>query len=299
MHSLIDTHVHFDLDPVVAAAWVNRAQEAGVTRFVAVGGSPELNAAALAVARAFPQQIKLAVGLDRSQAGKDAGCRMRDAGCGTQDAGCGMQDVRCGLNSQPGNEKTACALPASDFTLPADLPLAAIGEVGLDYHCHPETKDAQRNLFAEMLRLAGTHNLPAIIHSREADDDTLRVLDESGSKTRRDAGAVGVAHCFTGGPEFARALLDRGLYLSFSGIVTFRNADLLRGVARLVPEDRILIETDSPFLTPVPLRGQSNEPAFVTHVAKLLASVRNVPLEQLVEQTSANAARLFGAWPRD
>ena len=283
MHSLTDTHVHFDPDPVVAAAWVKRAQEAGVTRYVAVGGAPDLNAAALAAARAFPQQVKLAVGLDRSQVGKNSGF--------------GIQDSESDLDSRTKAEKLI--LPSSVFRLPADTPLAAIGEVGLDYYHSQENRPAQCELFAAMLRLAAERNLPAILHTREADADTLRVLDESGSQTRRDAGALGVAHCFTGGPEFARALLDRGLYISFSGIVTFRNAEALRGVARLVPADRILIETDSPFLTPIPLRGQPNEPAFITHVAKLLASLRNAPLEQFAEQTRANAERLFGAWPRD
>ena len=107
---------------------------------------------------------------------------------------------------------------------------------------------------------------------------------------------MGVVHCYTGGPEFARKLLDRGLYLSFSGILTFRNADMLREVARLVPADRLLIETDSPFLAPVPKRGQRNEPAFVVHVAELLATLRGVTLEELADQTKANAERLFGAW---
>jgi len=100
-----------------------------------------------------------------------------------------------------------------------------------------------------------------------------------------------------GGPDFARALLDRGLYLGFSGILTFRSADMLRGVARTVPADRLLIETDSPFLAPVPKRGQRNEPAFVVHVAELLATLRGVTLDELADQTNANAERLFGAWP--
>ena len=265
-----DTHVHFDASSAATAACVQHALAAGVTRLVAVGGSAELNASAVAAARAFPGCVRLALGWDRDQA-------------------CQRPEVR--------GQASAFSLQPLAFSLPDDIPLAAIGEIGLDYHYHPEAKTAQCALLAEMLRLAGERNLPAIIHTRDADEDTLRVLDETASKTRRGTGALGVVHCYTGGPDFARALLDRGLYLSFSGILTFRNADMLRGVARLVPADRLLIETDSPFLAPVPKRGQRNEPAFVVHVAELLATLRGVALEELANQTNANAERLFGAWP--
>lgn len=272
---LTDTHVHFDASSAATAACVARAREAGVTRLLAVGGSPELNAAAIAAARAFPQHVRLALGLDRDQAG--------------------LQIAESSQEPRTKNEERA-----STFSLQPSafgLSLAAIGEIGLDYHYHPETREAQCALFAEMLRLGTTRDLPVIIHTREADDDTLRVLDDAASKTRRASGVLGVVHCYTGGPEFARALLDRGLYLGFGGIVTFRNADMLRGVARLVPADRLLIETDSPFLAPVPKRGQRNEPAFVVHVAALLAELRGVPVDELAEQTNQNAERLFGAWP--
>jgi len=262
-----DTHVHFDASSAATAACMKRALEAGVTRLVAVGGSAELNAAAMAAARAFPDHVRLAVGWDRDQAEKDSGFRIQNG--------------------------TANEARPSAFSLPPDVPLAAIGEIGLDYHYHPDTKDAQCVLFAEMLRLATARKLPAIIHTRDADEDTLRVLDEAGSPALAAEGRLGVVHSFTGGPEFARALLDRGLYLSFSGIVTFRNADRLRSVARSVPADRLLIETDSPFLAPVPKRGQRNEPAFVVHVAELLATLRGVTLEQLAEQTNRNAEQLF------
>ena len=258
MPTYTDTHVHFDASSAATNACVQRAQAAGVTRLLAVGGSPELNEAALAAAGAFPGPVKLALGWDRDQAGQDS----------------------------------AFSLHASAVS-PS---LSAIGEIGLDYHYHPETQAAQCELFAAMLRLGGERSLPVIIHTREADADTLRVLDEAGSRAQAAAGRLGVVHCFTGGAEFARALLDRGLYLSFSGILTFRNADMLRSVARLVPADRLLIETDSPFLAPIPRRGQRNEPAFVVHVAEMLAALRGVTLEELAEQTNANAERLFGSW---
>ncbi|MFZ4398262.1 MAG: TatD family hydrolase [Kiritimatiellia bacterium] len=287
MPFLTDTHVHFDLSAATTAACVQRALEAGVTRLMAVGGSAELNASALAAARAFPGSVRLALGWDRDQAGRlDSGTVERWDGLTVSPS--------YRPTVQPSNRPTVS--PADRLTVPSDTPLAAIGEIGLDYHYHHETREAQCELFGSMLRLAAERDLPAIIHTREADDDTLRVLAACGSRSRGEDGRLGVVHCFTGGPEFARALLARGLYLSFSGIVTFRNADLLREVARQVPADRLLLETDSPFLAPVPKRGQRNEPAFVVHVAELLATLRGVTLAELADQTNRNAARLFGAW---
>jgi TatD DNase family protein len=258
---LTDTHVHFFSSSDATAAIIERACAAGVTRLLAVGGSDELNAAACAAAAAFPATVRLAIGLDRSQA------------LGA--------DVRL----------------EAFTTHAAALHLAAIGEAGLDYHYHPDTRPEQRALFAAMLRLAGNRELPIIVHARDADDDTLAVLDDAGSRALAAAGRLGVVHCFTGDRAFAGHLLDRGLYISFSGIVTFANADALRQVAAYVPADRLLIETDSPFLAPVPRRGQRNEPAFVTHVAATVARVRGVTAAELALQTSANAGRLFGPWP--
>ncbi len=288
MPFLTDTHVHFDLSAATTAACVQRALEAGVTRLMAVGGSAELNASALAAARAFPGPVRLALGWDRDQA---SGVRGQASGVSSQAPG-----EREATSAATAHLPPATCHPPPILHLPPDTPLAAIGEIGLDYHYHHETREAQCELFGSMLRLAAERDLPAIIHTREADDDTLRVLAACGSRSRGEDGRLGVVHCFTGGPEFARALLARGLYLSFSGIVTFRNADLLREVARQVPADRLLLETDSPFLAPVPKRGQRNEPAFVVHVAELLATLRGVPLAELADQTNHNAARLFGAW---
>ncbi|MEI8243881.1 MAG: TatD family hydrolase [bacterium] len=288
-----DTHVHFDASSAATAASVQRALAANVTRLLAVGGSAELNAAALAAARAFPQQVRLALGWDRDQAGQWESASVRQcvsASVHTAAPSCDSTDART-------HRLTDALTHRLTDALPRDLALAAIGEIGLDFHYHPDTRTAQCALFAAMLRLADARDLPVIIHSREADDDTLHVLDTASSKTRRGSGALGVVHCYTGGPDFARALLDRGLYLSFSGILTFRNADMLRGVARLVPADRLLIETDSPFLAPVPRRGERNEPAFVVHVAEQLATLRGVPLETLADLTNQNAERLFGPWP--
>ena len=155
----------------------------------------------------------------------------------------------------------------------------------------PETADAQCALFAAQLRLADEWALPVVIHTREADEATLRVLDETPWRGNR---LRGVIHCFTGDKNFARQLLDRQMAISFSGIVTFRNADRLRESAAFVPDERLLIETDTPFLAPLPRRGQRNEPAFVTHVAACLAEVRKTTVGRVAELTSRNARKLFG-----
>lgn len=259
---LTDTHVHFDSSSDTTAAIIGRAIAAGVTRLLAVGGSDELNSAATAAATAFPVNVRLALGLDRDQA-----------------------------------QSAATRLAAFEAQVDAHR-LAAIGEAGLDYHYHPDTRTAQCALFAAMLRLAAARRLPIIVHARDADDDILSVLDEAGSRELAAEGRLGVVHCFTGNRAFASQALDRGLFISFSGITTFRNADALREVAAFVPADRLLIETDSPFLAPVPRRGQRNEPAFVAHVAECVAGVRGVPVDELAALTSENAARLFGAWGR-
>ena len=164
--------------------------------------------------------------------------------------------------------------------------LSAWGEIGLDYHYSPETRNAQRRLFAEQLEEARRRNLPVVVHTREADDDTLGLLREIPSR--------GIIHCFTGTPDAARRFLDLGFYISISGIVTFRAADNVRESALVVPDDRILLETDSPFLAPVPLRGRPNEPAFVRHVCEFLAALRKMPAEAFAELTFANAEAVLG-----
>lgn len=161
----------------------------------------------------------------------------------------------------------------------------AVGEIGLDYHYAPETRTAQMKLMAEELVRAQNLNLPVIIHTREADDDTLGLLREIPSR--------GVIHCFTGNPSFCRQLLDLGFYISISGIVTFRLADNVRASAKLIPNDRLLIETDAPYLAPVPLRGKPNEPAYLVHTARFLADLRGMPLADFAELTTHNACSLF------
>jgi TatD DNase family protein len=162
-----------------------------------------------------------------------------------------------------------------------------VGEIGLDYHYDFAPRDVQREVFAAQLALARELDRPVIIHTREATDDTFAILQESG-------GVRGVFHCFTGDTAMARRALDSGFYLSFAGIVSFPKAESLRDAARIVPEDRLLIETDSPYLAPVPYRGKRNEPAYVARVLDALAAARGETRVRLAEQTSHNFVSLFG-----
>ena len=166
--------------------------------------------------------------------------------------------------------------------------VVAFGEAGLDYHYDRSPRDVQRNLFRKWLEAAREEDLPVVIHTREAEADTLEILKDVGLET---GGAV--IHCFTGSLDFAKACVELGCYISIPGIVTFKNAEEVRSVAKFVPDDRLLVETDSPFLTPVPHRGKRNEPAFVMHTAEYVASLRGVSLELLAAQTVANTRRFF------
>lgn len=164
----------------------------------------------------------------------------------------------------------------------------ALGEMGLDYHYDFAPREIQQQVFRVQIRLARELDLPIVIHTREADADTLAILDEEGQ------GAVrGVFHCFTGNANLARAALDRGFHLSLAGIVTFNRALDLRETARMVPLDRLLTETDSPFLAPVPYRGKRNEPAYVARVVEALAALHDVSPATLAERTTANFHSLF------
>lgn len=170
--------------------------------------------------------------------------------------------------------------------------VVGIGETGLDYfHCEGDMT-WQHDRFRRHIRAANLCGLPLIIHTREAGDDTLRILREEHASPAL-GGAGGVIHCFTESAEFAAAVLDLGFYISFSGILTFKNAANLQAIAQTVPLDRVLIETDSPYLAPVPHRGKTNEPSFVPHVAACLAALRGVSIDAIAEATSANYFRLF------
>ena len=250
---LFDSHCHFETeDADTIAAILVRAAAAGVEKLVAVGGSDSLNAAALAAQRVastqrFPE-VQVALGYDREQINQ-----FRD-----------FSTLQC---------------------LPWLKNAVAIGEIGLDYHYAPETRDTQRALFAAQLDFARQNDKPVVIHTREAADDTIGLLKEIPSR--------GIIHCFTGDPAEARAYLDLGFYVSISGIVTFKAADNVRATARTIPDDRLLIETDSPYLAPVPLRGRPNEPAFIRHTCEFLASERGLSPAKFAEMTFFNAERAF------
>ena len=166
----------------------------------------------------------------------------------------------------------------------------AWGEIGLDYHYDHSPRDVQREVFGRQLRLAREMRLPVIIHSREADEDTVEILAREWAGAER----AGVMHCFGGGRWMAERALALGFYISFAGNVTFKKAEPLREVARLVPPDRLLVETDCPYLAPVPHRGRRNEPAYAADTARFLAELRGTSTAELGRATSENFSRLFG-----
>ena len=166
----------------------------------------------------------------------------------------------------------------------------AIGECGLDYYYDKSDRAAQRDRFAAHIEASRETGLPLVIHTRDAEDDTAEILTGAVAK----GGVTGVLHCFTGSAGLARIGLDLGFYVSISGIVTFKNARELQETAKAIPQDRLLVETDSPFLAPVPHRGKTCEPAFVADTAAFLADLRDEPLEELAAATTSNFFRLFG-----
>ncbi|MBL8144973.1 MAG: TatD family hydrolase [Anaerolineae bacterium] len=170
----------------------------------------------------------------------------------------------------------------------------AVGEIGLDYHWNDSPREMQLRALEHQLELAARHNLPVIIHNREASDDVLAVLEAWAAILTGDLKALpGVLHSFSGSPVIATRALAAGFYLGFTGPLTYRKADQLRAIAAAAPLDRILVETDSPFLTPEPHRGQRNEPSYVRLVAERLAAVRGASLADVAAATTANAVRLF------
>ena len=254
---MVDSHAHLDAfdEKGELADLISRACAAGVQHIIAIGGSPEANRRACRLA-AERSEISAAVGYDRGLAGQSPD----------------LQDV----------ERWA-----------AEPGVVAVGETGLDYHYEPDTRMDQMRLFENMLDLADRRTLPVVVHSREADADTIDCLRKQKMRWNGPSDAVGVLHCFTGDLDFARALLDLGVYISFSGILTFRNAEKLREVAKALPLERLLIETDAPYLAPVPYRGKTNEPAYVVEVAEQLADLHGIPAEEVMNQTRRNCAHLF------
>ena len=232
--------------------------------------------AALAAARARGVQHFLCIGVSADNAGAVRSLAERYA------------DVDCSVGVHPLDLEQGEA-PALDWLLgELNHPhVVAIGETGLDYHYEPEAAELQQQSFRLHLEAAKITGKPVIVHTREARADTLVLLREAALSQ------AGVLHCFTEDWEMAKAALDIGFYISLSGIVTFRNADALREVARKVPADRLLVETDAPYLAPIPHRGKPNLPQYVREVAEFLAMVRGERFEDLAAQTTANFKRLF------
>jgi TatD DNase family protein len=202
-------------------------------------------------------------------------------------------DVRFSIGVHPHaavkfSSDPAGAARKADVDLDAQPLGRAVGEIGLDYHYDFSPRDIQQAVFREQIRLARRRRLPIVIHTREAEDDTFRILEEESAS---DVG--GVFHCFTGDRQMARRALDAGFHLSLAGIVTFPRALELQEVAKIVPLDRLLVETDSPFLAPVPHRGSRNEPAHVVRVAETVATLRGVTTAAIGEAALENFRRLF------
>jgi TatD DNase family protein len=243
-----------DLEPVL-----RRATEAGVERMICIGTGAATSAQAVAVARATassgsPPRAWASVGLHPHEASE------------------GVDDVAALLAREV----------ASD-----DGAVVAVGECGLDYYYEHSPRAAQRAAFAAQIALAHTYELALVIHARDAWPDVFDVLSAEGVPART------VLHCFTGGPDEVAQCLHAGMYVSFSGIVTFKNAADVRAAAALCPLDRLLIETDSPFLAPVPHRGRANEPSYLPLVGEAIAAVKECTVDEVRERTAAAAAMVF------
>ncbi|MBM3582942.1 MAG: TatD family deoxyribonuclease [Alphaproteobacteria bacterium] len=196
--------------------------------------------------------------------------------------------VYCSVGVHPHNVADEPVTPETLVERAGHAKVIGLGETGLDYYYDHAPRATQRAAFAAHIQAARATGLPLIVHSRDADDDTVDTLAAVGQGEAR-----GVIHCFSSDRVMARRCLNLGFVISFSGIVTFRNAEEMRAVARMVPLDRMLVETDAPYLAPVPMRGRSNEPAFVAHTARVVAEQKGVGPDALAEATTATFLNLF------
>jgi TatD DNase family protein len=254
--SLVDSHAHIQGKEYAGEveAVIARARAAGIDKIIAVGGAGEMSSNHDAVALADSyENVYATVGMHPHDA-KDVGPEE-------------LKSLR-------------------DLTV--DPKVVAVGETGLDYYYSHSPHGVQRRVFAEFIHLARQTGLPLVVHEREAAKDAAQLLRSEGNGDLR-----GVIHCFTGNYEAACVYLDLGFYLSFTGIITFKNAEPLRDVVRQVPLEKLFVETDSPYLTPVPHRGKRNEPAYVRLVAEALAMIKGVSLEDVAQITSGNVRDLF------
>ena len=253
---LIDSHAHIQGKEYAgeAEAVIARAHAAGVETIVAVGGAGDMSSNSEAVRLANAFPNVFAT----------VGMHPHDA----KDVGADELEVLKNLAAGP--------------------KVVAIGETGLDYYYSHSSHEVQRRVFGQFIEMARQTRLPIVVHERDAAQDVTEIL-------RREGGGelCGVIHCFTGNYQAACAYLDLGFYLSFTGIITFKNADALREVVNKVPLERMLIETDSPYLTPVPHRGKRNEPAYVRFVAETIAKVKDIAVGEVAQVTTANVKQLF------
>ncbi len=254
---LIDSHAHlddlrYDTDRNEV---VQRAEAAGIEAIVTIGCDVATSQAAIALAQSHPH-VFATIGVHPHEA---------------KDITEGWQEIVRSLARQP--------------------KVVAYGEIGLDYHYDHSPREIQGQRFREQIHLARELALPLVIHTREAQEDTVTILREEGA-----ADVGGVFHCFSGDPWLAKNALDLGFYLSFSGVLTFKNATMLRDIAKTVPLDRLMVETDCPYLTPIPYRGKRNEPAYVQYVAETLAEIRengSRSFESIAHATVQNTKRVF------
>ncbi len=253
--TLIDTHCHIQTEEFDEDRdeVLARARDAGVETLIVVGGAGDLST-------------------------NDAAVRLAEAHTG----------LYATVGMHPHDAKDVATEDMDRLRgLAAHPKVVAIGETGLDFHYDHSPRTVQREMFDRFVGLAQETRLPIVVHNRESDREAAETLRNGGGNLE------GVIHCFTSDAAAARAFLDLGFYLSFSGIVTFKNAEALRDIARWVPLDRLLIETDAPFLAPVPKRGRRNEPAYVRFVAETLAEVRGVGVDDIAGAASDNARTLF------
>jgi TatD DNase family protein len=258
--ALIDSHCHLDFPDFADEldAVVARAQAAGLARIVTISTRVKRHADVLAIAERFP-------------------------------------DVYCSVGTHPHHAHEELDVTTDELIARTRHPkVVAIGEAGLDHHYDLSPRDAQERGLRNHIAAARATGLPLVIHSREADEDMVRVLEDEMGKGAFPA----VLHCFTGGQELARRAVALGLFISFTGILTFKKSDDLRAIAQGLPADRILVETDAPYLAPGSHRGKRNEPAYVVETAKVLARTRDVTPDEIARQTTENFFRLFSKVPR-
>ncbi len=252
---LVDSHCHLDFPELSsqADAVMSRAREAGVGHMLTIGTKITKFDGVLAMAERFP-------------------------------------NVSCSVGIHPHEAGVEPAMDVEKLTALAKHPkVVAFGETGLDFYYEHSPRADQEASFRVHIAAAREVGLPMIVHTRDADPETVAIMADEMKK----GAFTGVIHCFSSGPELAAKTLEMGFYISFSGIVTFKKADALRDVAKTVPLDRILVETDSPYLAPMPHRGKTNEPSFVTHTADMVAGLKGVSREELAGATTANFFRLF------